>query len=576
MHSPGNQRVTDSDASLRNTSSTRLALCAVANELVPTIAAFLTLARDRFAVETLLPGRTSPEMLAAAKRADVVVVFIDAAAATGSSTRRHLGTMAALGVRRLVLVVHGVEHLADPAHTFAEISDVAREFAHRAGIDDLVSIALSERGDHGTLGPVAAMWYDAPQLLAFLERFGAGADKPPRPLRLSVTTAAADDVREWAATVISGNVKVGDSVRVLPSQHSARIVRVRDGQHEISGAGPGNTVTVALEPPVPLAEGDVIASLDSPPGVADQFEAVVLWLHEQPMLRGRVYSLEVGRRAVSATIAPLKYRLNVDTLEHVAASQLGVDEIGVCEVELAQPIVFDPYFENPETGRYTLRNRLTGEVVGVALLRFALRRSANLLPQQFDVDKRLRSRLKKQRPCVVWFTGLSGAGKSTIANMLETRLVARGRHSYVLDGDNVRRGLNKDLGFTPADRVENVRRVAEVARLMTDAGLIVLVSFISPFKAERRMARELMDPGEFVEVFVDTPLDVAEQRDPKGLYRKARMGLLKNFTGVDSPYEPPDAPELRLDTTRLSASDAADLVLDHLIRIGVVAVSAPA
>jgi bifunctional enzyme CysN/CysC len=332
----------------------------------------------------------------------------------------------------------------------------------------------------------------------------------------------------------------------------------------------GQSVTLTLQDEIDVGRGDVIAAADAPPPVADQFEATVVWMHEQPMLQGRSYLMKIGTQTVPATVAPLKYKINVNTLEHVAARRLDLNDIGVCGIELAHPIVFEPYTENPELGGFILIDRLTNTTVGAGLLQFALRRSGNIHWQCFDVDKSTRADLKGQKPCVLWFTGLSGAGKSTIANLVEKRLTAVGRHTYLLDGDNVRRGLNKDLGFTEADRVENIRRVAEVARLMADAGLIVLVSFISPFRAERRMARELMEPGEFYEVFVDTPLAVAEQRDPKGLYKKARRGDLKNFTGVDSPYEAPQDPEIRLDTTAVSPEQAADAIVRRLIESGVI------
>jgi bifunctional enzyme CysN/CysC len=314
----------------------------------------------------------------------------------------------------------------------------------------------------------------------------------------------------------------------------------------------------------------MIASADEPPGVADQFEATVVWMADDPMYRGRNYLMRVGSQLATATIAPLKYKLNVNSLERVAATKLELNEIGVVDLELDRPVAFDPYEENRDTGGFILIDRISNETVGAGMLRFALRRSANLRWQEVDIDKAARAAQKGQTPSVLWFTGLSGAGKSTIANLVEKELVRQGCHTYMLDGDNVRHGLNKDLGFTEADRVENIRRVAEVARLMTDAGLIVLVSFISPFRSERRMARELVPDGEFLEVFVDTPLEIAEQRDPKGLYAKARRGELANFTGIDSPYEPPEHPELRLDTTAVSAEECAAQVVRALAERGML------
>jgi bifunctional enzyme CysN/CysC len=327
---------------------------------------------------------------------------------------------------------------------------------------------------------------------------------------------------------------------------------------------------ITLADEIDVSRGDVVAAAAAPPAVADQFEATIVWMHDRPMLQGRSYLMKIGARTVTATVAPLKYRVNINTLEHAAAKKLELNDIGVCAMELSQPVVFEPYAENRDLGGFILIDRVTNTTVGAGLLHFALRRSDNVHWQALDVNKQARAELNGQKPCLIWLTGLSGAGKSTIANLLEKRLHGLGRHTYLLDGDNVRHGLNKDLGFTEADRVENIRRVAEVARLMVDAGLIVIVSFISPFRAERQMARGLVDQAEFLEVFVDAPLSVAEARDPKGLYKKARRGDLKNFTGVDSPYETPERPEVRIDTTQLSPEEATVVLLEQLRRAGVL------
>jgi bifunctional enzyme CysN/CysC len=337
-----------------------------------------------------------------------------------------------------------------------------------------------------------------------------------------------------------------------------------DGDLEIASAG--RAVTLTLSDDVDVSRGDMIASRQDPPQVADLLQATIVWMHEQPMLRGRSYVMRIGSKTVTATVAPLKYKLNVDSLEHVAATKLELNEIGVCDLELSQPVAFDHYDANRDTGSFILIDRITNETVGAGLIQFALRRSQNIRWQELTVDRAKRAERLQQTPCVLWLTGLSGAGKSTIANRIEAELHRRGHHTYMLDGDNVRHGLNRDLGFTDADRVENIRRVAEVAHLMLDAGLIVLVSFISPFRSERQMARTLFSDGEFFEVFVDAPLAVAEQRDPKGLYKKARRGDLRHFTGIDSPYEPPERPEIRLDTTTLTIAQAAAMVIDLLER----------
>jgi bifunctional enzyme CysN/CysC len=391
-----------------------------------------------------------------------------------------------------------------------------------------------------------------------------------RPFRLPVQWVNRPnlDFRGYAGTIVSGTVRPGDPVVISPSGRQSTVARIvaYDGDLELAVAGESVTLTLADE--IDVTRGDVIAHSHEPPGVADQFEATIVWMGDEPMLRGRNYLMRIGGRTVNATIAPLKHRLNIDSLERVAATKLMLNEIGVCDIELSQEIAFDPYLENRDTGGFILIDRITNNTVGAGLIHFALRRSQNVRWQAVNVDKHVRSVSLHQQPTVVWLTGLSGAGKSTIANLVESELHRRGHHTYMLDGDNVRHGLNSDLGFTEADRVENIRRVSEVAGLMLDAGLIVLVSFISPFRAERRMARSLFESPEFVEVFIDTPLNVAEERDPKGLYKKARRGELANFTGIDSPYEPPENPELQIDTTALSAGDAARAVIELLERSG--------
>jgi bifunctional enzyme CysN/CysC len=372
------------------------------------------------------------------------------------------------------------------------------------------------------------------------------------------------EFRGFAGQIVSGRVQAGERVRALPSGRESQVARIVTADGDLGSAVAGQSVTLLLNDEIDVGRGDVIAASAAPPQIADQFEATVVWLHDQPMLQGRAYLMKCGTRTVAATLTPLKHKINVNTLEKLPAERLELNDIGVCELELDRPIPFEPYAENRALGGFILIDRLSNDTVGAGLISFALRRSQNVHWQALDVDKQLRSRQKGQKACVLWLTGLSGAGKSTIANRIEKKLTAAGRHTYLLDGDNVRHGLNKDLGFTAQDRVENIRRVAEVARLMVDAGLIVLVSFISPFRSERRMARELFAPGEFFEVFVDTPLAEAERRDVKGLYRKARRGELKNFTGIDSPYEVPENPEIRIDTTRIKPEEAAEQVIAHL------------
>jgi bifunctional enzyme CysN/CysC len=372
------------------------------------------------------------------------------------------------------------------------------------------------------------------------------------------------DFRGFAGLIASGSVKVGETLRALPSGKQSKVTRIVTMDGDLPRAVAGQSVTITLADEIDISRGDVLVPANEPAGVADQFQATLIWMHEEPMLPGRPYLLKIGAQTVTASIAHPKYKVNVNTLEHLAAKQLELNEIGVCNLNLDRPIAFDSYADNRETGGFILIDRITSDTVGAGLIQFALRRSENIHWQALDVNKQARARLKHQTAGVLWFTGLSGAGKSTIANLVEKKLHAMGRHTYLLDGDNVRHGLNKDLGFTDADRVENIRRVSEVAKLMVDAGLIVLTSFISPFRSERRMARDLLQLNEFIEVFVDTTLAAAELRDPKGLYKKARRGEIKNFTGIDSPYEPPEHAEIHLDTTKQSAEQAADAIVEQL------------
>jgi bifunctional enzyme CysN/CysC len=406
----------------------------------------------------------------------------------------------------------------------------------------------------------------------YLETVEIDSDVEAGPLRMPVQWVNRPDqhFRGFSGRIVGGAARVGDCVRTLPSGKESAIARIVTQDGDLERAVAGQSVTIALRDEIDISRGDLICGADSPASVADQFEATVVWMSEDEMLPGRPYLLKIGAKTVGATVAPPKYKINVNTLEHLAAKTLHLNEIGTCNLNLDQAIAFDPYQSNRDTGGFILIDRFTNETIGAGLLHFALRRSQNIHWQAIEVNKRAHARLKGHKPCVVWFTGLSGAGKSTIANLVEKKLHALGRHTYLLDGDNVRHGLNKDLGFTEADRVENIRRVAEVARLMVDAGLIVLVSFISPFRAERRMARGLVQQGEFCEVFVDTPLGVAELRDTKGLYKKARRGELLNFTGIDSPYEAPEHPEVRVNTTAASAEDAAEMIVAHLRATGVL------
>jgi len=451
--------------------------------------------------------------------------------------------------------------------TFDTIVADYSAFAARIGLHDITAIPLSavygdniiERGAH-------MRWYQGPTLMQHLEEVPVADVSTGKAFRLPVqwVNRPHADFRGFAGQIASGSVQQGDRIRVLPSGRESQIARIVSADGDLPRAFAGQSVTVTLTSEVDVSRGDVIAAAGDIPQVASQFEATIVWMHEEPLLQGRAYLMKSGARTVTATIAPVKHKINVNTLDELPAERLELNDIGVCELELDRPIPFEPYAENRTLGGFILIDRLSNATVGAGLINFALRRSQNVHWQALDVDKQVRARQKGQRACVLWLTGLSGAGKSTIANLVEKRLTAQGRHTYLLDGDNVRHGLNKDLGFTAQDRVENIRRVAEVSRLMVDAGLIVLVSFISPFRSERRMARELFAPGEFLEVFIDTPLAEAERRDVKGLYKKARRGELKNFTGIDSPYEAPEAAEIRIDTARVDAEQAAEQIIGHL------------
>ena len=511
-------------------------------------------------------------MVTGASNADLAVILVDARKGVLTQTRRHSYLAHLLGISRFALAVNKMDLVGYERAVFEGVVADYRAFGAQIGLAEIVPIPLSAvYGDNVTQHGTSMPWFAGPTLLEHLETVQVDAQLAGQPFRLPVqwVSRPSADFRGFCGQIVSGRVRPGDRVRILPSGREAQIARIVTADGDLGAAVAGQSVTLTLGSEIDVGRGDVIAAADAAPQVADQFEATIIWLHDEPMLQGRAYLMKAGARTVSATVSPLKHRINVNTLEHAAAERLELNDIGVCEIELDQPIAFEPYAENRALGGFILIDRITNATVGAGLIRFALRRSQNVHWQALDVDKKLRARQKGQRACVLWLTGLSGAGKSTIANRIEKQLVALGRQTYLLDGDNVRHGLNKDLGFAAQDRVENIRRVAQVSRLMVDAGLIVLVSFISPFRAERRMARALFEAGEFFEVFVDTPLAVAEGRDVKGLYGKARRGELKNFTGIDSPYETPEHPEIRIDTTRLSAEEAADLVVARLKAAGV-------
>jgi len=504
-------------------------------------------------------------MVTGASTADAAILLVDARKGILTQTRRHSYLVSLLGIREVVLAVNKMDLVDYSRTTFAAIEDAYRAFAAQIGLNRISCIPVSAlKGDNILTLSDKTPWYLGPSLLGHLEMIEVDHTRLEQaPFRMPVqwVNRPHADFRGFAGIVTSGTIRPDDRIRVQPSGRESRVARLIAYEGDLTHAVAGQSVTLTLADEIDVSRGDVISSADAPAGVADQFEATIVWMSDQPMLPGRTYWLKLGAKTVTAAITHPKYRVNVNTLEHLAAKRLGLNEIGVCNLAVDRPIAFDPYRENRDTGGFILIDRLSNDTVGAGLLHFALRRSHNIHWQATDVHKQARSVQKGQKACVVWFTGLSGAGKSTIGNLVEKKLHARGLHTYLLDGDNVRHGLNRDLGFTDEDRVENIRRCAEVAKLMVDAGLIVLVSFISPFRSERRMARALVEADEFIEVFVDAPLAVAEERDPKGLYRKARRGELMNFTGVDSPYEPPEHPEIRIDTTATTPESAAEQII---------------
>ena len=507
-------------------------------------------------------------MATGASTADVAVVLVDARKGLLTQTRRHSYIVSLLGIRHVLLAVNKMDLVGYDEGVFERIVDGYRELATQLGIEHVTAVPLSAlKGDNLLERSPHTPWYGGPSVLEYLETVDTTRDRGDIGLRLPVQWVNRPDqnFRGFAGTVASGEVRPGDAVVVLPSGRRTRVDRIVTADGDLSVAGAGQAITLTLADEIDISRGDVIAAATRPCEVADQFAAHLLWMGEQRLLPGRPYWLKIGTRTVTASVTEIKHKVDVNTQAHLAAKHLELNEVAYCNISLDQPIPFEAYRDNRDLGAFILIDRQTNATVAAGTLDFALRRAGNIHWHHADIDQAARAHSLGQTPRCAWFTGLSGSGKSTIANLVEKKLHAMGHHAYILDGDNVRHGLNKDLGFTDEDRVENIRRVAEVARLMTDAGLIVLVSFISPFRAERRMARELFGEGEFIEVFVDTPLSVAEARDAKGLYAKARAGKIPNFTGIDSPYEIPQSPELRLDTTSATAEALAQQVVDRLL-----------
>jgi len=509
-------------------------------------------------------------MVTGASTADLAVILIDARQGILTQTRRHSYIVNLLGIPNVVLAVNKMDLVGYSQEKFDQIVADYRTFADSIGIKDFTPIPISGlKGDNIVDRSTGMDWYDGPTLMAHLEEVPlSDRSARERPFRMPVQWVNRPnlDFRGFSGTVSSGAVKPGDAVRVLPSGKTSTVKSIVTFDGELDQAVSGQAVTLTFNDEIDCSRGNVISVADAPPEVADQFETTLIWMDEAEMLPGRPYILQLGTQSVTATITEPKYEVNVNTTEHLASRTLKLNAIGICNISTDRPLVFENYDDDRAMGGFILIDRMTNATVAAGLIHFALRRSQNIHWQAVDIDRTAHAVQKGQKARVVWFTGLSGSGKSTIANLVEKKLHSMGRHSFLLDGDNVRHGLNRDLGFTDADRVENIRRVGEVARLMTDAGLIVLTAFISPFRAERQMVRDLMAEGEFMEVFVNTPLDIAESRDVKGLYKKARAGQLKNFTGIDSPYEEPEDAEVIVNTAEMTAEDAAEMIVEHLLR----------
>ncbi len=532
---------------------------------------FSTKARKFIVADTPGHEQYTRNMVTGASTADAAVILMDARHGILSQTRRHTYICALLGIRHLVLAINKMDLVDYSEEVFKRLQSSYQELARGLGAENITCIPVSAlKGDNVVESSAYMPWYKGPSLLRHLEEVPVDELEASKPFRMPVqwVNRPSSDFRGFSGYISSGTLRLGDEIAVVPAGTRSKVKSILGPEGEMQEAVAGLSVTVCLTDEIDASRGDVLVPAEAPPKAADQFKATIVWMHQEPMLPGRPYLMKIGALTTGVSIAEPRHKVNINTFEELAARTLELNDIGVCNISLDQAIAFDPYKANRDTGGFIIIDRISNDTVGAGMIDFALWRSENVQWQTLDVDKRARSLLKGQKASVVWFTGLSGAGKSTIANLLEKRLHADGRHTYLLDGDNVRHGLNKDLGFTDADRVENIRRVAEVAKLMADAGLIVLVSFISPFRSERDMAREALDDGEFIEVFVDTPLEEAERRDPKGLYEKARSGKIKHFTGIDSPYEPPENPEVHLRTTQCTPEEAAETIKQYLSKNG--------
>ncbi|VAV89521.1 Sulfate adenylyltransferase subunit 1 / Adenylylsulfate kinase [hydrothermal vent metagenome] len=503
-------------------------------------------------------------MATGASSADVAVILIDARRGVLTQTRRHSYIVNLLGIRHAVVAINKMDLVDYDQDVFQAIEKEFRTFAENLDFSSIHFIPMSAlKGDNIMDSSDHMDWYDGPTLMAHLESIDVSHERAAQPFRLPVQWVNRPnlDFRGFSGTIAAGTIKPGDPIIALPGGKTSHVKSIVTYDGDLNQAIADQAITLTLTDEIDISRGDVISEFDKRPEVTDQFQAKIIWMHDQPLLPGRPYLIKTTNKTVTGEVTELKYKVNVNSLEHEAGKTLTLNEVGLCNISLDTPVVYEPYRDNAALGAFIMIDKITNVTVAAGMIDFGLRRATNVHWQAVDVNKDVRAEQKRQKPVVLWFTGLSASGKSTIANLVEKKLHARGKHTYLLDGDNVRHGLNRDLGFVDADRVENIRRVGEVAKLMVDAGLIVLTAFISPFRAERRMVRQMLEDHEFVEVFVDTPLEICEQRDPKGLYKKARSGEIKNFTGFDSPYEKPERADIHLHTGNMSAEDAADAVI---------------
>ena len=536
---------------------------------------FFTTDKRKFIVADA-PGHEqyTRNMATGASTADLAVIMVDARKGVLTQTMRHSYILSLLGIRHVILAINKMDLVDYSEAQFDTIKTQYAAFSGHLGFHEVVAIPMSAlKGDNVLNRSVNTLWYQGPTLMNYLETVTIHQDATTKPFRMPVQWVNRPhlDFRGFSGTIVSGTVRPGDPVVVPSSGQTSTVERIMTFDGDVDYAVAGQAVTLTLQDEIDVSRGELLSDPRTRPVTADQFEAKLIWMHEEPLLPGRHYVIKMGFQTRAAQVSALKYKVNVNTLEHLATKTLELNDVGICNLSLDHPLTFDPYLENRHTGSFILIDRFTNATIAAGMIDFALRRADNIHWQSVDIHKAPRAQLKGQKPFVLWFTGLSGAGKSSIANLVEKKLHSLGRHTYLLDGDNVRHGLNRDLGFTDADRVENIRRVSETAKLMIDAGLIVLVSFISPFRSEREMARLMVEDGEFLEVFIDTPLEECERRDVKGLYKKARAGEIKNFTGIDSPYERPDDAELIIDGAKETAEEAVLVIVRELERKGLLA-----